>query len=53
MSDTPPIPNYEALTLAELEAAARSTSSEERRAHLDKAGLYAALGEEARGYALT
>lgn len=45
MSDTPPTRDYEKLTLAELEAAARSNTLEKRRAHLDQAGIYAALGE--------
>lgn len=52
MSDNSPICDYEQLTVAELEAAARSTTIEERRAHLDQAGIYAALGERARGFAL-
>ncbi|WP_206757937.1 hypothetical protein [Sphingomonas sp. CFBP 13728] len=52
MSDNPPIRDYEQLTVAELKAAAQSTTIEERRAHLDQAGIYAALGERARGFAL-
>lgn len=48
MSDTPPIRDYEKLTVAELDAAARSSTMEKRRAHLDQAGIYAALGEGAR-----
>jgi hypothetical protein len=41
--------DYERLTIAELKAAARSDTAEARRAHLDQAGKYAALGEKARG----
>jgi len=53
MSDSLPIPDYEKLTIAELDAAARSTTSEKRRAHLDQAAVFAALGERARGYAFS
>ena len=52
MLHAPAIHDYEELAAAELEAAARSTSMEERRSHLDQAGIYAALGEHTRGYAL-
>jgi len=53
MLQAPVIRDYEELAAAELEAAARSTSMEERRCHLDQAGVYAALGEHTRGYALS
>jgi hypothetical protein len=53
MLHAPAIHDYEELAAAELEAAARSTSMEERRCHLDQAGIYAALGEHTRGYALS
>lgn len=52
MSGDPPIREYEKLAAEELEAAARSTTMEERCCHLDKAGIYAALGERTRGYPL-
>jgi hypothetical protein len=51
MSGTLPIRDYEKLTADELNAARRSTTVEERRTHLDQAGIYAALGEHARGFA--
>ncbi|MEG3163060.1 hypothetical protein U1701_00460 [Sphingomonas sp. PB2P19] len=41
---TAPI-DYEILTLTELEAAAKSTTADQRRAHLDQAGIFAAAGE--------
>ncbi len=53
MLDLTPIRDYEKLVAAELDAAARSATMDERRNHLDQAGMYAALGEHTRGYALT
>lgn len=53
MLDLIPVRDYEKLVHAELEAAARSATIDERRSHLDQAGMYAALGEHIRGYALT
>ena len=53
MSNALPIRDYEKLTVAQLDAAARSTTMEKRRAHLDQAGIYAALGERARAFALS
>jgi hypothetical protein len=53
MSDSAIIPDYEQLTVEELEAAAGSSTTDERRSHLDQAGIYAALGERTRGFALT
>lgn len=53
MLNVTPIRDYEKLVAAELEAAARSVTMDERRNHLDQAGMYAALGEHIRGYALT
>lgn len=40
--------DYDKLVLAELDAAARSTSKEQRRSHLDMAAQFAALGERDR-----
>jgi hypothetical protein len=51
MADNLTASDYEKLTLSELEAAARSDTGEARRAHLDQAGKFAALGEKARGVA--
>jgi hypothetical protein len=48
-----PIRDYDKLAVEQLEAAARSTTTQERRTHLDQAGIYAALGERARGFALS
>lgn len=42
---------FEELTVGELEAAARSRTIEQRRIHLDQAGIFAALGERVRGFA--
>lgn len=53
MSGNLPIRDYEKLTIAELDAAARSTTLEKRRAHLDQAAIFATLGERARGFALS
>lgn len=53
MSDNRSIRDYEKLTIAELDAAARSATSDKRRAHLDQAAIFAALGERARGFALS
>ena len=53
MSDSAITRDYEQLTVEELEAAARSSTIDERRSHLDQAGVYAALGEHTRGFALT
>lgn len=43
-----PLQDYEALTVAELEAAAGATTSAERRNHLDRAAVLATLGEKSR-----
>ncbi len=40
--------DYDKLVLAELDAAAGSTSKEQQRSHLDMAAQYAALGERDR-----
>jgi hypothetical protein len=48
-----PIRDYEKLAVEHLEAAARSTTMQERRTHLDQAGIYAALDERVRGFALS
>lgn len=53
MSNVLGAPNFEELTVAELEAAARSGTIQQRRIHLDQASIFAALGEKLRGYALT
>ena len=52
MSKHPETRDYEKLTVSELDAAARSKSPAQRRQHLDQAGVFAALGEKTRGYAL-
>ena len=52
MADSVTTPDYEKLTIFELEAAARSGTAEALRAHLDQAGKFAALGEKVRGFAL-
>lgn len=44
--------DYERLVLSELDAAARSSTLEEQKAHLDQAAAFAATGEQTRGYAL-
>ena len=43
-----PLQDYEALTVAELEAAAGAATSAERRNHLDRAAVLATLGEKSR-----
>ena len=43
-----PVQDYEALTVAELEAAAGAATSAERRSHLDRAAVLATLGEKSR-----
>jgi hypothetical protein len=48
-----PIRDYEKLAVEQLEAAARSITTQERRAHLDQAGIYAALGERTHWVALS
>ncbi len=53
MSDRPKARDYERLTVSELEAAAQAETPEQRRMHLNQAGVFAALGEKTRGYALT
>ncbi|RYF22515.1 MAG: hypothetical protein EOO77_03925 [Oxalobacteraceae bacterium] len=53
MSGSLPACDYEKLTIAQLDAAAHSTTMEKRRTHLDQAGIYAALGERARAFALS
>ena len=53
MSDSLPLYDYEKLTIAELDAAARSATPETRRAHLDQAAVIATLGERARELALS
>ena len=53
MSDSLPLYDYEKLTIAELDAAARSATPEKRRAHLDQAAIFATLGERARELALS
>lgn len=45
--------NYEQMTLVQLEAAAKSTTYDERRAHLNQAAVFAAQGEQTRGFALS
>lgn len=45
--------DYDKLVLAELDAAASSTSKEQQRSHLDMAAQYAALGERERAGART
>ena len=45
--------DYEELAIAELKAAAQSETVEQRRTHLDQAGIFAALGEKTRGFAST
>ena len=53
MSDNLPRRDFEKLAVAELDAAARSATSEKRRAHLDQAATFATLGERVRGSALS
>ena len=48
MNSRMPVQDYEALTVAELEAAAGAATSAERRAHLDRAAVLATLGEKSR-----
>jgi hypothetical protein len=43
-----PEPDFEKLASDELEAAAGADTIEKRRAHLDQAAIYAALGERSR-----
>jgi hypothetical protein len=53
MRDTPTPPDYEPLTLSELDAAASSPDLKSRCAHLNRAGVLAYLGECARDEAQT
>lgn len=48
MSDINELTDYEQLALAELEKAPRSASAAQRRAHLDRASVFATLGEKQR-----
>lgn len=48
MSNVEPKKDFEKLATDELGAAARADTMEERRAHLDQAAIYAALGEQSR-----
>ena len=43
-----PEPDFEKLTSDELEAAAEADTIEKRRAYLNQAAIYAALGERSR-----
>jgi hypothetical protein len=43
-----PLQDYEALTVAELQAAAVAATSAERRNYLDRAAVLATLGEKSR-----
>jgi hypothetical protein len=43
-----PEPDFEKLASDELKAAAVADTMEKRRAHLDQAAIYAALGERSR-----
>lgn len=52
IADDVAVPTYEELTLHELDAAAESSNLDERRTHLNQAGVFAALAEEIRGFAL-
>lgn len=48
MSYVEPEKDFEKLATDELNAAARADTMEQRRAHLDQAAIYAALGERSR-----
>ncbi len=52
MTDDVAAATYEELTLNELDAAAQSNNFDERRSHLNQAGVFAALAEKVRGFAL-
>jgi len=48
MSSVEPEQDYEKLASDELEAAESAATMKQRRAHLDQAAIYAALGERSR-----
>jgi hypothetical protein len=48
MSNSTAAQDYEALTVTELEAAARAATRAEQRTHLDRAAVLATLGEQTR-----
>lgn len=48
MARIEPEPDFEKLASDELEAAAGADTIEKRRAHLNQAAIYAALGERSR-----
>jgi hypothetical protein len=49
LSNNPDVNHYAQRAEEELEAASRKQTREEKREHLDRAAIYAALDEAARG----